>query len=109
MCDVAAVDPDAAAGRLDQPQDRAADRGFSAAGFADQAKRLAGLNREADAIDREHGAAGALQQALANGEMLLEVAHLEHGRTRTIGGARFSHRGHRTAQWNASTPPSGAG
>ena len=41
MRDVAAVDPDAAAGRLDQPQDRAADRRLAAAGFADQAERLA--------------------------------------------------------------------
>ena len=41
MRDVAAVDLDAAVGRLDQPQDGAPDGGFAAAGFADQAERLA--------------------------------------------------------------------
>src|ERR1019366_8423164 len=104
MRDIAAVDPDAAAGRLDQPQYRAADRGFAATGFADQAERLALRNRKADAVHREHGAAGALQQAFADREMLLEVAYLEHGRSGYI-----SHCGHRTAQWNASMPPNGAG
>ncbi len=34
-----------------------------------------------------HGAAGALQQAVADREMLLEVAHLEHGRTANRYGA----------------------
>ncbi len=41
MRDVGAVDLDAARGRLDQAQDRAADCGFAAAGFTDQRERLA--------------------------------------------------------------------
>ena len=38
------------------------------------AERLAVRDREAHAVDREHGAAGALQQARADREMLLEIA-----------------------------------
>src|ERR1700710_1187848 len=52
--DILAGDADGAAGRLDQPQDGAADGGLSATGFADEAERFALLNREADAIDRQH-------------------------------------------------------
>ena len=37
---------DLAAGRLDQPQHAAAERGLAAAGFADEAQRLAGLQIE---------------------------------------------------------------
>ena len=43
---------DRAAGRLVQPQDRAAEGGLAAAGLADQAERLAALDRQRDAVDR---------------------------------------------------------
>ena len=39
---VRALEPDLARGRLDQPQDAAAGGRLAAAGFADQAQRLAG-------------------------------------------------------------------
>ena len=48
---------DLAAGRLFEPQDQPADRGLAAAGFADQAERLAGIDVEADVLDRAHRAA----------------------------------------------------
>ena len=43
-----------ARGRLDQPQDAAAGGRLAAAGFADQAQRLAGGDLEADIVDRVH-------------------------------------------------------
>ena len=72
--DVLAVKPDAAGGRLDQPQHGAADRRLAAAALADQAERLAALDREADAVDRDRPCpALRAQQALLDREMLLEV------------------------------------
>ena len=50
--DVLAVEPDRARGRLDQAQHQLADGRLAAAGFADQAQRLAAVDREADAVDR---------------------------------------------------------
>ena len=79
MRDVAAVEPDAAAGRLDQPQHAARHRRFAAAGFADQAERLADAEREADAVDRMHGADLPAQHAAAHRIMLDEVGDLEQG------------------------------
>ena len=51
--------PDAARGRLDQAQHRAADGGLAAAALADQAERLARADREADAVHRVDLADGA--------------------------------------------------
>ena len=50
--EIAALEADAARIRLDQPQHQPADGGFAAAGFADQRQRLAGIDAEADAVDR---------------------------------------------------------
>src|SRR5262245_13703859 len=52
---------------------------MAAARFTDQPKRLACFYRKTHAVDGKHGAARALQQPLAKGEMLLEVANFEHG------------------------------
>ena len=49
---VAALEADTAGIRLDQPQHQPADGGFAATGLADQRQRLAGLDLEADAVDR---------------------------------------------------------
>src|SRR5205085_10171197 len=52
--DVLAVEDDLAAGRLVETQDRAAHGRLSAAGLADEAERLAALERQRDAVDRAH-------------------------------------------------------
>ena len=54
--DVAALEPDLAGGRLDQPQDAAAGRRLARAGFADQPERLARRDVEAHIVDRVHHA-----------------------------------------------------
>ena len=51
----------------------AADGGLAAAALADQTQRLAGADREADAVDGIDVADGAPQQTLAHGEVLPEV------------------------------------
>ena len=90
-------------GRLDQPQDRAADRGLAAAGLADQRERLAGADRQRHAVDRVDIAGGAAQQALLDREVLLEVLDLEHsGRGSGMAGSVQPRR-------SASTPPSAPG
>ena len=59
-----------------EPQDAAAGRGLAAAGFADQAERLALADREADAVDRLHmGDHPRHQRALGHREVHLQVAH----------------------------------
>src|SRR5262249_29586005 len=77
--DVGAVELDAAAGRLDQPQHGARHRRLAAAGFADEAERLADAKREADAVHRVYGADLAAQHAAAQRVALDEVLHLEQG------------------------------
>ena len=57
-------------GRLDQPQDAASGGRFAAAGFADEAQRLARGDLEADAVDRVHALDGAREQAALDREML---------------------------------------
>src|ERR1700676_388423 len=54
--DIQAIEPDAAAGRFDQPQDTARHRGFAAAGLTDQPERFPDAQRKADAIHGMHGA-----------------------------------------------------
>ena len=71
------VEAHAALGRLDQAQDEAADGRFAAAGFADEAQRLAGLEREADAVDGLDLGARALEQAAPHGKVFLEAVDLE--------------------------------
>ncbi len=90
MGDVVAVEPDAAAGRLDQPQDAARHRRFAAAGFADQPERLAGAKRKADAVDGVHGADAAAQDAAPHRIMLDEVGDLEQRRRVGHGGPAIS-------------------
>ena len=48
---VASIEPDAAGGGLDQAEDEASERAFARAGFADQAKRFAGMDVKRNAVD----------------------------------------------------------
>src|SRR5216684_2896126 len=61
MRDVVAVQPDAAGGRIDQPQDGASDGRLAASRLADETKRLALRDREADAVARKDMAGQALE------------------------------------------------
>ena len=71
--DVLAVDADRAGGRLEQLQQRAADRRLAAAALADQAQRLAAPDLERHAVDRVDLARDAREHALVDREMLLQV------------------------------------
>src|SRR5215213_10967402 len=101
MRDIRAVDLDLARGRLDQPQDCAADGGLAAAGFANQRERLTRADRERHAIDRIDVTGRAAQQALLDREMLLEARDLEDERLRRLRHGRL-----RRSHASASMPPS---
>ena len=77
MGDIEAVELNAAAGRLDQPQDGARHRRFAAAGLPDHAQRFADPDREADAVDGMHGTDAAAQHAAAHRIMFDEVGNPE--------------------------------
>ena len=61
---VDAVELDLARGRLEQADQRAAERRLAAARLADEADRLAAEDVEVDAVDRLQLADGALEDAL---------------------------------------------
>ena len=75
--DVGAVEQDPAAGRLDQPQERATDGRLAAARLADEAERLAATDGEADVVDRLHVADLAAQDAAHQREELAQVLDLD--------------------------------
>ena len=77
--DVGAVEHDAARGRLDQPQQRAADRRLATARLADEAERLAATDREADVVDRLHVADLAVHDAADDREVLAAGARPRRG------------------------------
>src|SRR4029079_12654382 len=73
-----ALEPDRPRGRLDQPQDRPAERRLAAAGLADEAEGLTGADLERDAIDGLDGADLAVDEdAALDREVLDEVGDLE--------------------------------
>ena len=80
--DVGPVEDDAAAGRLDQAQQHAADGGLAAAGLADEAERLAPADGEADVVDGLDLADLAMQDAADDGEVLGQVLDLDERRRR---------------------------
>ena len=84
---VDAVELDLAGGRLEQPQQRAAERRLAAAGLADEADRLAAEDVEVDAVHRLELADGPLQDPLAHGEVLLHPARLQQDVRRLAAGA----------------------
>ena len=81
---VRAAEADGAGGGFHQAHHGARHGGLAAAGFADEAEGLAFVDAEADAIDGMHLADGAAQQALLDGEVLLEVLDLDHGRGHSV-------------------------
>jgi hypothetical protein len=66
---------------VEQAQDRAADRRFTATGLADQRQRLAARDLERHAIHRIDPFGLAAEQAFFDREVLLEVVDLEQRRT----------------------------
>jgi hypothetical protein len=77
MGDVRPVEAQRAFGRLKQADDAARQRGLAAAGFADEAKGLAGHHIEADVIDGVHAACAAERAA---GEDLAQPVDLDQRR-----------------------------
>src|SRR5216683_307742 len=72
--DVVAVEDDRSAGQLLQPDDASAQGGLAAAGLADQAERLPGLDLDADVVEGVHPADLALEHNPAlDREVLLQV------------------------------------
>ena len=90
MGDVAAVEPDAAAGRLDQAQDAARDRRFAAAGFADKPEGFSDANRKTDAVHGMHGADVAAKDAASHRIVFDEVRYLEQSARLGHGGPAVS-------------------
>ena len=78
---LAPVEADRAAGRLEQPQDAVAGRGLARAGLADEAERLALPDLEADPVDGADVVDGAVdEEARLDREVLLKVGDLEERR-----------------------------
>ncbi len=86
MGDIQAIEPDAAAGRLDEAQDAARHRRFAAAGLPDKPEGFSDTNREADAVHRMHGADAAAKDAASHRIVFDEVGYLEQS-------ARLGHNG----------------
>src|SRR5262249_39216542 len=76
--DLAAREPDAAGGRIDQADDAARHGRFARAAFADDAERAPPAQGEGDVLGRDHLAAFAEESALAID--LAEVVGLQHHR-----------------------------
>src|SRR5206468_8288749 len=79
LADILTVENDLAVGRLDQAQHAASGRRLAAAGFADEAERLAAVDRERDPIDGINAADLTRQQAAVHGEIFLQAADAEQG------------------------------
>ncbi len=76
--EVAPAEHDLPGGRRDQLEDRAPERGFAAAGFADQAEHLAFAQGQVDAVHRLDRADLLLEQeAFLDGKVRLEVNDFE--------------------------------
>src|SRR5206468_11229466 len=71
--DLGAVDAHAARGGLVQAQDGAAERGFAAARFADEAEGLALVDRERDAVDGTNDTLAAAEQSGPRSEVLGQI------------------------------------
>src|SRR5436305_3939726 len=79
MLDRCALEDDLTVSRLEQPHDRATQRGLAATRLADQPERLPFPHREADVVDGVHAGDLALQDALPDREVLLDVPDFEKG------------------------------
>src|SRR4029078_10541757 len=86
--DVAAVELDGARGQIVQPDHAPPQRRLAASRLAHQADRLAGLQVEADVVDRMHARGLPLEDdALLDREVLLDAADPQQGRA----GGRRAH------------------
>ena len=74
---LAPLEGDAAAGRLDEPDKAAPERRLAATRFADQPNRLAVVNVETDAVDRLDLFAPVPEHPGPHREIFLQVADLE--------------------------------
>ena len=82
VCDVLAVEDDRATGRLVQAQQGPPDGRLAAAGLADEAERLAPLDRQRDAVDRlDVSDVPVEQEAAADRKPDPEVIDLDEART----------------------------
>src|SRR6478609_5667983 len=77
LADVLTIEHDLAVGRLDQAQHTASRRRLAAAGFADEAERLAAVDRERDPVDRINAADLTRQQAAMYRKIFLQAADAE--------------------------------
>ena len=77
--EIAALEANVAGIRLDQPQHQPAHGGFAAAGLADQRQRLAGIDAEADAVDRPDERGRPPEHRPAGDEMFHQTLDLEQG------------------------------
>ena len=73
-----AVDQHGPRRRLEQSEDQARERGFAAAGFADNAEHAAGRYAEGDIVDRDH-ALFRRHQAGVDAEFAPQVLNLDRG------------------------------
>src|SRR5260221_4711934 len=105
LVDALAAHLDGAGGGFDQFQNRFAGRRFAATALADKTKRLAFIDREADAVDGEDMPDGLREQALAHRIVLLEVGDLEERRAAAIGAPISSHRAIRSEWKQAARCP----
>src|SRR5262249_31646675 len=78
--DRAAAVPDVAGRRLEQADDRAAERGLAAPRLADEAEGLSLANGERDVVDRMDPRNLAAEQTLPDREILLEALDLDERR-----------------------------
>src|ERR1700682_3016959 len=99
MGDIAAIEPDGAGGRLDEAQDAARNRRFAAAGLADKPERFSDAQREADAIDRMHGADLAAKDAASHRIVLHQIRYLEQSAGVAHGGPAISAARQHAAKW----------
>src|SRR4051812_41072781 len=118
MGDVAPVEDDPAAGRIEQPHDAAREGRLAATGLADDPERLALVERERDAVDRPYRGNLLLEHdPLRDGEVLLDVlddeqlaagAHAAPTVSRSLAASRFFVS---SSRWHASrwSIASGAG
>src|SRR5215468_9593230 len=88
----AALEPNVAGHRLDQPQDQTADGGLAAARFSDKCERGAGLHAKVDAVDRLHGRDRPSERRAADNKMPCQGFDFEQGAHAWISSGVLAHR-----------------
>ena len=77
LCKVLPLEHDRTAGHIMQAQDRAADRGLAAAGFAHKAHRRAAFDGEGHIVHSLHESLGPAKGGGVNGIILFEVLYYQ--------------------------------